>query len=103
MAAKLRKIPGYFFDADVEMILQEGLRAFEKRCRDRLLRDFSDQIVVNRCERCNRIVASPVACTCLWCGNHWYDRRAEIVARAASSIYPNQNKKIAAQPNSNRA
>ena len=87
-AARYRQMPSYFFDSDVAKITDSGLVAFEQQCCDRLLRDHSDEIYINRCERCARIVASPVACACLWCGHHWYARRSEIVARAASSIYP---------------
>jgi hypothetical protein len=87
-AARLRTMPGYFMDADVAAISEQGLDSFVEQCGERLLRDYAVEIHVNRCERCNRIVASPIACTCLWCGHHWYDRRSEMVARAASSIYP---------------
>jgi len=87
-AHNLRNMQGYFFDADVAAIAESGLGAFVQQCCDRLLRDYSDRIHINRCERCNRIVASPIACACLWCGHHWYERRPEMVARAASSIYP---------------
>ena len=89
-ATRLRNIPGYFFDADVAAITktQNGLSLFVQQCCEHLLRDYADQIFINRCERCNRIVASPIACACLWCGHHWYERRQEMVARAASAIYP---------------
>lgn len=39
---------------------------------DRLLRDHADQIVVNRCPRCTKIVVSPGARQCLWCGHDWH-------------------------------
>jgi hypothetical protein len=87
-ANHLRQMPGYFIDADVKAIAESGLGAFEQQCCDRLLRDHSDQIYINRCDRCRRIVASPIACACVWCGHHWYDRRPEMIALATSSIYP---------------
>ena len=80
--------PGHFYDADVAAIVECGLIAFEEQCCKHLLRHFADEIFINRCGRCNRIVASPIACTCLWCGHSWYERRPEMVARAASPIYP---------------
>ncbi len=86
-AAKYRQRAGYFSDSDVAAIADNGLGAFEQQCCDRLLRDHASLIYVNRCEHCRRIVASPIACACLWCGHHWYDRRSEMVARATSSIY----------------
>jgi len=86
--ASLRGKPGYFFDADVAAIAELGLETYVEKCCERLLRDYENEIYINRCERCNRIVVSPIACTCLWCGHHWYERRSEMMARAASSIYP---------------
>lgn len=88
LAARLREMSGYFMDAEVAAIADGGLGAFEQQCCARLLREYGSEIYINRCDRCQRIVASPVACACVWCGNHWYDRRAEMVARARSSIYP---------------
>ena len=88
VAARYRQMPGYFFDADVAAIADGGLGVFEQQCCDRLLREYRSEIHINRCDRCQRIVASPVACACVRCGHHWYTRRSEMVARAASSIYP---------------
>ena len=87
-AAKLRHMPGYFCDAEVAAIAETGLGAFEQQCCQRLLHDHADHIYINRCERCHRIVASPIACACLWCHHHWYERRSEMVARSTSDIYP---------------
>ena len=87
-AAKLRHMHGYFFNADIAVIAEKGLGFFEQQCCQRLLHDYADLIYINRCERCLHIVASPIACACLWCGHHWYDRRSEMITRSASSIYP---------------
>ncbi len=89
LAARIRQMPGYFFEADVAAIVStDSLSAFERQCCERLLHDCVDQIYVKRCERCERIAASPIACACVWCGHHWYERRAEMVARSQSAIYP---------------
>jgi hypothetical protein len=88
-AKRFRQMLGYFFDADVAAIADSGLGAFQQKCCDRLLRDFRSEIYVNRCDRCRRIVASPIACACGWCGQKWYVRRPEMIARATSSLYPN--------------
>lgn len=88
LAARLRHLPGYFFDAEVAEIARMGLQAFDQRCCERLLQDHAGDIYVNRCPLCHRIVASPIACTCRWCGHHWYEHRNEMYERAASSIYP---------------
>lgn len=85
-----RRQPGYFADAEALQIAETGLSSFEQRCCDRVLRDHRGQVYINCCERCGRIVASPIACACTWCGHHWYERRAEMIARATSPIYPEQ-------------
>ena len=38
----------------------------------RLLADHREEIVVNRCPRCRRIVRTPKAKLCLWCGYSWH-------------------------------
>ena len=78
-AARIRGMPGYFFDADVASIAESGLAFYVRQCCERLLRDYEDQIRINRCERCKRIVASPIACACLWCGHHWYALLSKII------------------------
>ena len=87
-AANFRQMRGYFFDADVAAIAESSLGVFEQQCCERLLRNYAGHIYINRCERCHHIVASPIACACLWCGHHWYDRRPEMIARSTSTIYP---------------
>ena len=87
-AAKLRQSPGYFFDDDVAAVIEHGFDAYRQKCCARLVMDYGDQIFIHRCERCARIVASPVSCVCLWCGHLWVERRAEVAARARSPIYP---------------
>lgn len=81
----------YFDDADVSAVVARGLDTYQSECCERLLRDYAKEIFINRCERCARIVVSPVACVCLWCGHKWYERRTEMVARATTSIYPRAN------------
>jgi hypothetical protein len=80
--------PNYRLEADVAAVVERGLAQFERECCERLLRDYVDQIYINRCERCNRIVVSPISCFCLWCRHKWFERRSELIARSKSSIYP---------------
>lgn len=94
-AASYRGMDGYFLDAEVAAIAESGLGAYDWQCCDRILRDDASDIYINRCEACQRIVVSPVACTCLWCGCQWYERRPEMVARARSSIYPRPGSQFA--------
>jgi hypothetical protein len=87
-AEQIRKLTTYFFDEDVAEIAEHGLDTFRLKCCDRLLEEYGGEIYINRCERCRRIVVSPISCACLWCGHHWYERRSEMIAKAGSSIYP---------------
>jgi len=51
--------------ADLNAELQHGRVALYKRARDRILREHSDIVFVNRCPACNRMVRSPGAPTVL--------------------------------------
>ncbi|MCB9894894.1 MAG: hypothetical protein H6839_10625 [Planctomycetes bacterium] len=37
-----------------------------------VLRRHASEVFVNRCPACGRIVASPKARQCLWCGEDWH-------------------------------
>ncbi|MCA9017338.1 MAG: hypothetical protein KDA77_18595 [Planctomycetaceae bacterium] len=50
----------------------EGVVPFRNKVRDRILSEHGDQILINRCAKCNRIVATPRAQQCLWCGYDWH-------------------------------
>jgi hypothetical protein len=44
-----------------------------ERIKERVNRDLRDgTAVVNRCPRCQRIVRTPLARQCLWCGYDWH-------------------------------
>jgi hypothetical protein len=59
---------------EVRQALAQGLRAFEQAILDRLLRQYREgTLALNRCPKCRRIVRTPVAKQCLWCGNDWHD------------------------------
>ena len=59
-------------DAEVEEALKDGPKAFRQKVKDRLLRDHPDELPINRCPRCSRIVRTPKARLCLWCGYDWH-------------------------------
>ena len=61
-------------DPLIQEALKDGPIAFRRRVKDRLLREHSDQMVINRCPRCSRIVRTPTAKLCLWCGHSWHPR-----------------------------
>lgn len=72
MAKRLRQTWGLQNDPAVMAALADGRAAFRDRVRDRLLRECADSIVLNRCEKCSRLVATPRARQCLWCGHDWH-------------------------------
>ncbi len=52
--------------------LKAGDDAFRARaCRD-LLASKGSEIFINRCGACNKIVRTPKARQCLWCGFDWH-------------------------------
>jgi hypothetical protein len=63
--------------ADMKRWDSEGLPAFRKRVRDRLLREHARSIQITRCPKCNRIVRTPSAQQCLWCGFDWHVKGAQ--------------------------
>lgn len=64
-------------DAEVDAALADGVDAFRRRCCQRVLTDNAGKIFINRCPRCNRIVRTPKALQCFWCGNDWHGTPAE--------------------------
>jgi hypothetical protein len=63
---------GRLDDPVVARQLTDGRETFYRRVRDRLLQERTDDVFVNRCGRCNRIVVTPLAKQCLWCGYDWH-------------------------------
>ncbi len=59
-------------DPRIREALRDGPDAFRKRVRERVLAEYGDQVFVNRCSVCERIVATPQARQCLWCGHDWH-------------------------------
>ncbi len=47
---------------------------FRRTTRDRIQREHAAEVEINRCPRCERIVRSPRAQQCLWCGHDWHSR-----------------------------
>jgi hypothetical protein len=51
----------------------EGFTAFQQRVADRIkYHEAIGRITINRCPACNRIVRTPMARQCLWCGHDWH-------------------------------
>jgi uncharacterized C2H2 Zn-finger protein len=63
---------GALDDPEVEAALRDGPKAFRRKVKDRLLREHGDELFINRCPRCGRVVRTPKARLCLWCGHSWH-------------------------------
>lgn len=59
-------------DQEINSALAEGPEVFRKKVRFRLLAEVGDQIEINRCPRCQRVVQTPKAKQCFWCGHDWH-------------------------------
>lgn len=65
---------GHVDDSDVEAAFEIPLETREKNAIDRLVLECLDQLPINRCPECSRIVRTPTAQQCLWCGYDWHNR-----------------------------
>lgn len=61
-------------DLAVMDALAEGVEMFRHRTAQRVLRDHAKEVFVNRCPKCGRVVRTPKAQQCLWCGHDWHPR-----------------------------
>jgi len=59
-------------DPEVLGLAAEGLAAFMKRTLDRILAEYGDRLVVNRCPKCSGITRTATARLCLHCGYSWH-------------------------------
>jgi hypothetical protein len=80
MAKLIRRRHGLDEDPIVRAELAEGADAFRRRAATRVLTDHRAEVFVNRCPRCNRVVRTPKAQQCLWCGFDWHPPQAPEVA-----------------------
>ena len=61
-------------DPEVAASLKQGVDLFRKRVKERLLQEHTHEIFINRCPKCDRVVRTPRAKQCLWCGHDWHDK-----------------------------
>jgi hypothetical protein len=59
-------------DVEAEAALANRAEAFRRRVCRRLLVERGGEIVVNRCPACRRVVRTPQARQCFWCGFDWH-------------------------------
>lgn len=79
MAAKLNQHMGRIDREDINQALAEGTDTFRKRVRDRILLTYPTEVLINRCPKCQRIVRTPVARLCTWCGHTWFETNTSDV------------------------
>jgi hypothetical protein len=77
---KARRIYAMLENRDGHVEDRETLNAFavpsaerERNAIDRLIRDCYALLPINRCPACERLVRTPLARQCLWCGHRWSD------------------------------
>jgi hypothetical protein len=58
---------------EIDAALAEGPEAFRRRVCRRLLADRGGEVLINRCPGCGRVVRTPQARQCFWCGHDWHE------------------------------
>ena len=64
-------------DPEAEAALAGGVGAFRRRVCRRVLAEHGAEVFVNRCPSCERVVRTPQARQCFWCGFDWHGSEAE--------------------------
>jgi hypothetical protein len=59
------------FSGRIEVSM-DALR-FMERVRDRVLRDHADEVLLNRCPRCDALARLPTARLCRYCHYDWHE------------------------------
>jgi hypothetical protein len=72
MARVLNERWGCAGDPAVEAALAEGPEAYRKRVCRRVLAEHGAEVFINRCPNCGRVVRTPQARQCFWCGHDWH-------------------------------
>jgi hypothetical protein len=73
MARTIRAEWGHADDPAINSALAAGDDAFRRQVYKRLLSDPATTAFINRCPRCSRVVRTPKARQCLWCGCDWHN------------------------------
>jgi hypothetical protein len=82
----LRKMFGDWDEPQIVQKLNDGFDAFSDQVLERINQDYPELFYINRCESCSRIVTTPKACICGWCGHSWFDRR-EYQDKIANEVF----------------
>ncbi len=62
-------------DPQILFLARDGFGAFRERTGQRILDDWRDEIVMNRCPRCGGVARTPEARQCRFCRYDWHDTR----------------------------
>jgi hypothetical protein len=68
------KIFGDIGNPLIDAALENGTEAFFDKVCKKILSEYRDEIFINRCEKCQRIVRTPIARMCVWCGHSWFNQ-----------------------------
>ena len=59
-------------DEDALMLVKLGEEGFKIKVAERILSEYSNQVVLNYCPKCNRLARTPTARQCRHCGHDWH-------------------------------
>lgn len=59
-------------DPGIDAALANGVETFRRRVAQRVLVEHGSEVFVNRCPTCHRVVRTPRAQQCFWCGADWH-------------------------------
>lgn len=60
-------------NSEVDALLADGPHEFRLSAATRVLELYKEKVCITRCPVCRRIVATPHAQQCLWCGHDWHE------------------------------
>jgi hypothetical protein len=72
LAKTLNERWGQVCDPEIEAALAEGDEVFRRRVCRRILTQHAEAVFINRCPQCGRVVRTPQARQCFWCGHDWH-------------------------------
>jgi len=72
-ALKRELLQNFCSDDDPEVIeaISKGSNKFKESVRDRILREYPE--AVSRCPSCSKVLRTPRAKQCMWCGFDWHN------------------------------
>ena len=62
-------------DPQIVSALKDGVETFRQNVSERILLEHADAVFINRCPKCEKIVRTPQAELCLWCGHSWHAKK----------------------------